>query len=531
MEIDLSNVAPEDLPKVQKLLAEISQHQKYNTRLSTFLDQAYEWQKKAISYTSDKKVTGVICGNQMGKSEVVCAVIACHLTGVYPDWWDGHRFSKAPNVWIAGPDGRHNREVLQKRLFGTDNKRLKKEIGTGMIPRDTIDMTSLVSVRGNDIESGKVKHISGGWSEFSFRAYTQGREAAQGAPVNFIAVDEQPGGEWWKEALTRTRATKGHVILSFTPLKNAATSGNLMDNLLALPPAGDSPTDTFGAKWLNDERWAMVRASWFDAAHILENDPNAIEEAKREYTHDYQARVFGIPVIGSGRIYTSPTDMITYDPDKTKLNNEWKSLIGVDFGWTDNDPSAMVQLSWDETNDIIYITDEFKGHTPTDKTFARQVHFLDPYLPVVWPRDGNTASDWKGGGTIAEKLRNEFAVNLHRTPFHNPVGKDGQKNNHLDPGFQEINDRMRTNRLKISIGCRELIGEIENYGYGLDNNGVTTGKPAKYSNDHLCDAMRYAVMSVIQGLGTKSYRKDFFADKRKSAGQKERLERHRRSII
>ena len=500
MEIDLSQVSSEDLPRIQKLLKELEEHQRYNTRLAEFLDNAYEWQKKAINFTSDKKVTGLICGNQMGKSETVCATVACHLTGIYPDWWEGKKWDKPVNVWIAGPDGRHNREVLQKRIFGTDNKRLNAMIGTGMVPRENIDLKSLVSIRGNDIESGKVKHISGGYSEFSFRAYTQGREAAQGAPVHVIVVDEQPNGEWWKEALTRTRATKGHAMLSFTPLKDAATSGNLMENLLDLPEQEGSPVDDFGAKWLCDNRWAMVRASWYDAPHILRDDPNAIEEAKREYSFDYQARVYGIPVVGSGRVYPHKMEDIIFNPSNTLLNPNWDGLIGVDFGWTDNDPSAMIKVAWDEINDVVYILEEWKGETTTDQSFVKQVNFIDPRLPIVWPRDGNTASDWKGGGTISDKLRNDFGLNMLPEPFHNPEKGKG-KNNHLDPGFQEINSRLISGRLKISSECFGLLKEIEAYGYGKDVNGQTTGKPAKYSEDHLCDAMRYAVMTIIQGKG------------------------------
>ena len=139
-----------------------------------------------------------------------------------------------------------------------------------MIPRESINMASIVSVRSNDIESVKIKHKSGGESSLSFRAYTQGREAAQGAPVDVIVVDEQPDGEWWKEALTRTKATKGHVICSFTPLKDAASSANLLDNMMALPGVEGSPEDMYGPKIKSDGRWSMVRASWFDAPHIIE---------------------------------------------------------------------------------------------------------------------------------------------------------------------------------------------------------------------------------------------------------------------
>ena len=172
MMVDFSKLDLND-PEVQKLIAIIQKDDTYNTRLKEFLDQAYDWQKEAVMRTAISKVTGVICGNQMGKSEIACAIAACHLTGYYPDWWEGKKYDRPVNLWIAGPDGRHNRDVLQKRLFGTDNKKLNKELGTGMIPRESINMDSVVSVRSNDIESVKIKHKSGGESSLSFRAYTQ----------------------------------------------------------------------------------------------------------------------------------------------------------------------------------------------------------------------------------------------------------------------------------------------------------------------------------------------------------------------
>ena len=68
MEIDLSKVSEEDLPRVKKLLAEVGQHKKYNSRLAEFLDSAYDWHKKAITNTALYRENGIICGNQMGKS-------------------------------------------------------------------------------------------------------------------------------------------------------------------------------------------------------------------------------------------------------------------------------------------------------------------------------------------------------------------------------------------------------------------------------------------------------------------------------
>lgn len=499
--MDLENLDLSD-PQIQKALKVLREEQQYNKRLQTFLDQAYPWQKKAVEMTADHRIIGVICGNQMGKSEVTCAMLACHLTGIYPDWWKGKRYDRAVRIMAAGVDSNHNKNVLQERLFGTNNRRLKEDLGKGMIPRKNIIMESIVSVRGDDIQSAKIKHISGDNSELIFRSYSQGREAAQGFPADIIQIDEQPGDPFWEEALTRTRATGGHIICSFTPLMGR---NHLVESLLGLPAEEDSPEDMFGFKYLSDDRRAMVRASWYDAPHIIDNDADAIKDAKDDYPTDWQARVFGIPSPGAGRIYDHLVDDIVFDPDKTLISNKWNSLIGVDFGWTKNDPSGMIKVCMDDANDVIYVMEEWKGHTPTDREFVKRLNFIDPSLPVAWPRDGNTSSDWKGGGTIADKLRQDYDVNLLRDFFHNPIGPDGQRNNHLHPGFQEINDRFSTNRLKISIECRELIAELENYGYGKDVNGQSTGKPAKHSEDHLLDAFRYAVMTIIQGHGQPEF--------------------------
>ena len=327
-----------------------------------------------------------------------------------------------------------------------------------------------------------------------------------------MVIDEQPNDEFYNEALTRIRATKGHVIISFTPLEGRNA---LLDKLMLMPAEDDSPEDMFGAKHLTDGTRSLVRASWYDAPHIIEEDPNAVEEAKIDYNSDFEARVYGMPVIGAGRIYNHSEEAMTYRSDLMNINSKWNHLIGVDFGWTDKDPSAMVKVAWDEVNDVIYITEEWKGHTPTDESFIKQVNFIDPNLPIIWPRDGSQASDWKGGGTIASKLI-DMGLNLTPRPFLNPKKAGVADNNHLDPGFQEINSRIKTNRLKISTDCKKLITEIQSYGYGKDAKGISTGKPKKNSDDHLCDAFRYAVMTIIQGKGKPlrddSWDNDYFAD-------------------
>ena len=96
--------------------------------------------------------------------------------------------------------------------------------------------------------------------------------------------------------------------------------------------------------------------------------------------------------------------------------------------------------------------------------------------------------------TIAEQLR-EMGVGLVGKAFMNPRGADGKSNNHIAPGVAEINERIHDGRLKISVECDVLLKQIEQWQY--DANGTISTN----QKDDAIDAFRYAVMSIIQGLG------------------------------
>ena len=44
----------------------------------------------------------LIAGNQNGKTHIGAFEVACHMTGLYPEWWQGRRFDKPTRGWIAG---------------------------------------------------------------------------------------------------------------------------------------------------------------------------------------------------------------------------------------------------------------------------------------------------------------------------------------------------------------------------------------------------------------------------------------------
>lgn len=158
-----------------------------------------------------------MAGNQLGKTVAGSNEWAMHLTGRYPEWWEGRRFDLPVRLWAAGETRVSTRDTVQKLLVGEPEK--EEEWGTGAIPAaDLIDWSRAMGV-ANALDSVTVKHISGGASTLLFKAYEQGRAKWQGDTLHGVWFDEEPPQDIYTEGMTRTNATGGIVMLTFTPLK------------------------------------------------------------------------------------------------------------------------------------------------------------------------------------------------------------------------------------------------------------------------------------------------------------------------
>lgn len=158
-----------------------------------------------------------MAGNQLGKTLAGAFEWAMHLTGRYPPDWRGKVFSAPGKYWAAGETGLSTRDNVQNLLIGPPER--ETEWGTGAIPHDALRDVQRSRGQPNSLDSVTVKHVTGGLSTLLFKAYEQGREKWQGPTLNGVWMDEECPLDIYTEGLTRTNATGGIVIMTFTPLK------------------------------------------------------------------------------------------------------------------------------------------------------------------------------------------------------------------------------------------------------------------------------------------------------------------------
>jgi phage terminase large subunit-like protein len=174
-----------------------------------------------------------MAGNQLGKTWAGGFEWAIHLTGRYPDWWDGRVFDEPVHMWVAGVTGESTRDNPQRILVGPPQQR--SEWGTGAIPFDALkDWTSARGVP-DALDSVLVSWGGGGdvqakESVLNFKAYEKGREKWQGETLHGVWYDEEPPLDIYSEGKTRTQALNGINMVTFTPLKGMSDVVSLFIN-------------------------------------------------------------------------------------------------------------------------------------------------------------------------------------------------------------------------------------------------------------------------------------------------------------
>lgn len=197
--------------------------------------------------------------------------------------------------------------------------------------------------------------------------------------------------------------------------------------------------------------------------------------------HEREARVKGIPSMGSGRVFPIPEEEITCDP--FPIPSHWPQIVGIDFGW--DHPTAACRLAWDRDQDVVYLTAEYAKREATPLIHAAAIKPWGAWIPVAWPHDGLQHD--KGSG---EALRDQYAAQgLNMLPEKATFVDGG---NGVEAGVMDMLDRMQTNRWRVFSTCGGWLGEFRLY-HRVD------GLIVKERDDRI-SASRYALMMLREAI-------------------------------
>lgn len=191
--------------------------------------------------------------------------------------------------------------------------------------------------------------------------------------------------------------------------------------------------------------------------------------------HERKARARGEPVLGSGRIFALPDEIISIDA--FDIPHHWAQIGGLDFGW--DHPTAGVKCAIDRDSDIFYVTSCYKRSQATPIEHIATLKAWGDRLKWAWPHDGLQHD--KGSG---RSLRDIYAKGGLSMLGIKACFVDGSYG--VEAGLMEMLERMMSGRFKVFSHLNEWFEEFRLY--HRDN-----GKVIKEFDD-IMSATRYALM-------------------------------------
>jgi phage terminase large subunit-like protein len=394
----------------------------------------------------------VFGGNRSGKSWLGAFETTCHLTGNYPDWWRGKRFTKPITAIACGKDGKVVRDSVQKILVGPRTK-----FGTGFIPGDRLDIDRCTASRAATglYDEIPVRHHSGGWSLLRLKSYDQGREAFEAIELDWVWEDEEAPLDIHKENLMRTMTTHGAVINTFTPLKGATP---LVMDLKERASEGSVYT---------------VSIWWDDCPHITKA---MIEDMQSRYKkHEIRARRYGEAQLGSGAIFTEDDNLLKIRP--FAIPPYWPRAYGLDFGWTH--PTAAVWGALDRDSDILYLYSEHRRSEAPPAVHASAIQARGAWIPGVSETQGTNMAD---GSKMFDLYKKHHGLKLRRAT--KGAGS-------LESGIMRLQERITQGRLRVFDTMNLWFEEYR--AYHRDDKGAVVKRM-----DDLLDSTRYLEAGIVK---------------------------------
>lgn len=175
--------------------------------------------------------------------------------------------------------------------------------------------------------------------------------------------------------------------------------------------------------------------------------------------------------IAEGLIYTK-VRIEEFDIDAVRKTPGIKSAFNLDFGFTD--PNAFVCEMVDNTNQLIYVFDEWYKTGVTNKIIAQQIKDMG----------------YGGQKIICDSAEPKSIAELQEEGIQAEPSRKGKDS--VNHGIQLIQNYT----IIVHPKCVEFSKEIQNYCWAKDKDGKPTDKP-DHEFSHGMDSMRYGVAKLL----------------------------------
>ncbi|HOJ87173.1 MAG TPA: phage terminase large subunit, partial [Elusimicrobiales bacterium] len=221
---------------------------------------------------------------------------------------------------------------------------------------------------------------------------------------------------------------------------------------------------------LNKEDFDIIKSTYKDNPFLTPDYIKMLEDLKYQNEHLYRIYVLGEFSKLPNLIYNNYE--IISDDEYNKIVSE--TIYGLDFGF--NNPTALVEVKI--CDDKIFLREMLYKTNLTNQDLINYLKELEIKKNCEIYCDG------------AEPQRIE---ELYKAGFN------------AKPSKKEVIDGIdliKRKKLYITKSSSSLIKEIKSYSYKIDKAGKILEEPVKF-NDHLMDAMRYAIYTHTKDYSFK----------------------------
>jgi len=397
-------------------------------------------------------MVGNIISHNSGKSHCAAFEVACHATGIYPDWWEGYRYTEAIDMGVISPDTGQMLKTSQRKLMGPPDS-----FGTGFIPKELILELHERPQTNGCLDFALIKHASGGTTRMYFMTTQQTLKSFMGFMWRLAWFDEEPPWEYFDETRFRMLDKGGNILLSF------------------YPPEGQTELISFLEEMekKNPEYYESWFLEWADNPTL---DPETVEMMEKT-TPDWlkESRKYGRTGAGEGRCFPYSRDIYVCDP--FEIERHWRQIAGLDVGF--GHYTAAVCVAFDDMSDTAYV---YKEYFSKEQLPAVHASALRRWGDVEFCIDTSSNRRSPTDGKRLFQMYAEEGLKLRDAETRGGT---------VESSIALINTMLSERRLFIFATCPNLIRQMGGYRRVQDKQGKWS---VLAKDNDIIDGFRYSMM-------------------------------------